>query len=221
MPYYIKEEKTNLSRYARSRDYHFFIKGFEKRLKAECGEDFFVFADTSPVDEVDLATRSGLGSFLKNGLLHNKKYGSFVFIGAIYSTREQSDEAFEGIERLEARESCIGCNACLRACPTGAIFDKSACVSFINQKKKITPEEEEIIRASGMAWGCDVCQEVCPLNRVAKETPIPFFKEKRIQALDERVLDALILDDTFSERAFAWRGEAVLRRNLEILKRNK
>ncbi len=217
MPYYVKGEKTNISEYAKSRDYHEFIKQLRLRAEKSLAVKLACFADTSPIDEVGAALLAGLGVIGKNGLIINKRYGSYVFIGEIFFEKGIDEDFFVGTEPKDAPRKCLECNACIKACPTGGINDRSICVSCINQKKRIDPAEEDIIRKTRSAWGCDVCQEVCPMNRL-EETPIEFFREGRVERLDTETLDSLISSGEFKSRAFAWRGEAVLRRNLELTK---
>ncbi len=217
MPYYVEEEKTNLSRYARPRDYHLYIKELSARAEKVLDCDFFCFADTSPVDEVGAAIMSGLGCVGVNGLIINRRYGSYVFIGEFFFPFDVDHPFFEGIEKRRAGERCLSCGACVKACKTGGIFNRELCVSCINQKKKITDAEAEIIKASGLAWGCDECQEICPMNH-GEETPIEFFRNNRILSLDRETVEGLVESGELQARAFAWRGEGVLLRNIDILK---
>jgi len=218
IPYYKKGERSNISEYAKSRDYHLFIKELTARAGEVLEVPFACFADTSPIDEVGAALYSGLGCVGKNGLIINDRYGSFVFIGEFFFPKDTDPCFFEGITERDTHQKCLECDACIKACPTGGINDKSVCVSCINQKKKIDSDEEMIIRESGSAWGCDVCQEVCPMNRF-EETPISFFRENRIERLDEKTLKSLLSSGEFKSRAFSWRGEEVLWRNLELTRK--
>ena len=97
MPYYVEEEKSNLSRYARSRDYHFFIKELEERAVKALNVNFACFADTSPIDEVGAALQAQLGCVGECGLIINERYGSYVFIGEFFFDKDVSDAFFEGI----------------------------------------------------------------------------------------------------------------------------
>lgn len=216
IPYYVKGEKTSISRYAHSRDYHLYIKELTTRAERVLDKEFKCFADTSPICEADAACRSGLGCIGENGLVINQRYGSYIFIGEFFFSCDTEDTFFDGISKKSAPQKCIGCKACVRACPTGAINDKQVCISCINQKKRISDAEREIIKSSRLVWGCDICQEACPMNR-GEETPISFFREERITSLDIKTLDELIETGEFPKRAYAWRGEAVIRRNIEII----
>jgi len=216
MPYYMPCEETNISCYAHSRDYHFFVKELTLRARQDLECEFACFADTSPVDEVGAALISGLGCVGLNGLIINERYGSYVFVGEFFFPEEISESFFEGAERKNTRQKCLECGACLKACPTGGIKDKGVCVSYINQKKKIDEKDIEIIKKSELVWGCDECQKICPMN-CREETPIEFFRENRVEIINREVLDKMLLSGEFEKRAYAWRGEKVIRRNVDLL----
>lgn len=216
IPYYVSTEgESNISVYAHARDYHFYFKALSERLK-ECFGDVVTACDVSPINEVECAVRAGLGSIGKNGLLINPIYGTYVFVAEAFFSIPVSHPLFEGINIRDKGHFCLMCGACERACPTGALNDKTKCVSFINQKKRLDEGDEEIIKKSASVWGCDVCQKVCPYNKNAKETEIEFFKEKRTPYLTNELIDEMTKDGSFSERAYAWRGEAVVRRNIAL-----
>lgn len=216
-PYYLGEENykdRNVSRYAVPADYHG-IAG--EILNGYCGElserypsfKFEPFLDNSPVPEVYAATLCGLGFKGRNGLLINPGYGSFCFIGEIITDMEMtpSEPCVSG---------CADCGKCENACPAGALSDgkpdREKCLSAVTQQKKeLTAEQEEMIAASGICWGCDVCQEVCPYNRSPRVTPVEEF----VRTAVPRVCD----DTDITGRAYEWRGEKVIKRNIGILKR--
>ena len=217
-PYYLGEGAytgANLSRYAAARDYHDIVfnrlrAAVGELEKAFPGESFQAFTDNSPVREVEAAARCGLGVRGDNNLLIHPVYGSWVFIGEIVTSLPLGREAPGEVG------VCERCGACRRVCPTGALtaqgFEKTRCLSFITQKKGVlTPAEEDAVRQSGCAWGCDLCQLVCPMNANAKTTPLDEFRK------DIRVY--LKPEEDSSGRAYAWRGTEVLRRNLEILEK--
>ena len=88
------------------------------------------------------------------------------------------------------------------------------------KKGQLTEREKELVKKSGLAWGCDLCQTCCPLNAHIEKTPIPFFYEDRIARLDAEILAGMD-KRAFEERAFSWRGWAPLLRNLELFKEQK
>ncbi len=215
-PYLLDEKKysgLNVSRYAAVADYHTVI---EARLGAACerlkeafpGESFVCFADNSPLPEVLCAVKSGIGVRGDNGLFFSRRFGSFVFLGTIVTNLK--------LEAAEAAGSgCLHCGKCRSACPGGAIgeggIDPSKCLSAISQKKgELTEAEKELLRRNSTAWGCDICQTVCPLNKGVELTGITEF----IESCVPEVLPGCEIDG----RAYAWRGRKVIERNLSVLK---
>ncbi|MBR5187794.1 MAG: epoxyqueuosine reductase, partial [Clostridia bacterium] len=174
--------------------------------------------DKSPIEENIAAAKAGLGVLGDNYMLINEKYGSFVFLAEILSTLAPEELGFQGTAG-EAK-TCLHCGACKRACP--AQIDGAECLSALTQKKgALTEAQENYIRKYGSVWGCDLCQTSCPLTQKAiqngAQTPIAFFKEKRISVLTEETLNSMS-EEEFRLRAFSWRGKAPLLRNLSIVK---
>lgn len=214
-PYYLGEEayiKANVSRYAVVPDYHDVVNVYLEKiihlLKENFPKDEFVsFTDNSPIPEVYTASICSLGCVGKNGLLINEKYGSWVFIGEIVTTLKIDEEEKE-------IKHCISCNKCQIECPTGALdnecFEKNLCLSHITQKKGEIPEEyREMMIKFNCAWGCDICQKVCPMNEKVEVTKLKEFVEESVPKIT--------LGCDIHGRAFAWRGEKVIERNLQVL----
>ena len=224
IPYLTPEanaEGRNLSRYAVSRDYHLFASAlFDELLpllrERYPGHRFAAFADHSPIDEVSAASRAGLGCIGSNHLLITPKYASFIFLGEIFT---------DAILPCEIHEitHCRDCGRCQAVCPAK---DGRDCLSALTQKKgELTAEEEAYLLEYGSAWGCDLCQEVCPhaIRAIAEQTAytsIPFFKEQQIACLTSEALTKMT-DPEFSERAYAWRGRPTIQRNLLLLESNR
>lgn len=220
LPYYAGECE-NLSRYAAARDYHLAIRHYTAELIDELHRLFpdssaKGYGDHSPIDEVGAALRSGLGLVGDNGLIINERYGSYVFIGDVVT--DIDPELLGAVEPTEIGH-CMKCGACKRACPTGILRGEGTdCLSAITQRKgELTDGEMALMRRYNTAWGCDLCQSVCPYNRAPKITPIAFFHRDRITELTRERLDAMD-KQSFRERAFAWRGRKTVERNLDILK---
>lgn len=212
-PYRQDDEPGNLSRYARVPDYHLAAGSVLEKASVRLSEafapfTFLPFIDNSPIPEVKAASLAGLGCIGDNGLLINPVYGSWVFIGTI-----TTDMAVPMNEQAVTR--CRHCGRCASACPGQCLGNPSSretCVSRISQKKgTLTSKEEQLLRQSGMAWGCDACQEVCPLNAHAKIEPHPCFGDSYTLALTKEALADL------SDKAYGWRGRAVLERNLSLI----
>lgn len=215
-PYYMGEDKyenLNVSRYAAVPDYHGvvneFLRKITERLSSEFPEEEFVcFTDNSPIPEVRTASEAGLGKVGRNGLLINEKYGSWVFIGEIVTTLDTAAKSV-GITY------CENCGKCVEACPVGALseenFDKNICLSNVSQKKgEIDEKYKSLMIKYSCAWGCDICQQVCPHNKKVTPSNIEEFIEGLISHVEE--------DCDINGRAFAWRGEKVIKRNLVIIK---
>lgn len=215
-PYRVPEPpRYNLSRYAWIPDYHLVAGEMLGEVCSELqslypGERFVPFVDASPIGEVSAAVAAGLGVLGDNGQLITPRYGSYVFIGEILTTLSLPPDQPMGGE-------CLHCGRCAAVCPGGCIgpqgIDIARCRSHLSQKKgALAPEEEEALRQGGLAWGCDLCLQACPMNQGAAYTPIPAFLQDVQPVLTEENLPVLLRN-----RAFAWRGEAVLRRNLRLL----
>jgi epoxyqueuosine reductase QueG len=212
-PYYVGRIPGNLSLYAMLPDYHTVVMGMLEQLAALLRErwpenTFVAFSDASPVDEVEAGTRAALGLRGKNGLLLHETWGSFFFLGEIVTDLL--------LPAAEGCGSCEDCGACRRACPGGALgeegFHSERCLSGISQKKgTLTAEEEALLRRGGLVWGCDRCQLACPHNKNIPTTPIGAFSGDIEPELNLDNLGRLM-----KNRAFAWRGRAVLERNLAL-----
>lgn len=232
VPYVVVEDaldsRRNLSLYAVSRDYHQFFSGVEKTLiptlKAQFPSyAFSLFADHSPIAEVEAASRCGLGIIGDNGLLITPDYGSFVFIGEVITDMPWTlvTGLPDGSFTSEAGH-CEGCGACVAACPSHCLPERrDTCLSAISQNKgALSSEEEALLRSHGMVWGCDQCQLACPHNQRViferRDTTVSYFLTDRITHLDREVLQGMSETD-FQARAYAWRGKSVLERNLSVL----
>jgi len=214
-PYLLPEEYyagRNVSRYAVPRDYHGICGA---RLEKACallreafpGAEFRRHCDSNVLPEVELAIKAGLGVRGKHNLLITEEYGSWVFLGEIVTEAKLIRNSEFGIR------NCDGCNTCVGACPTGALgeggFVKARCLSYISQKRGgLSTEEEALLREAGSVWGCDLCQEACPRNQNARVAPLPEFLWEPIAHVTEST--------PVEGRAYAWRGEAVVKRNARI-----
>jgi epoxyqueuosine reductase len=164
-----------ISKYAFGKDYHEVIREKLNKLiesiKINIGEIHGRgFVDSAPVLERTWAQRSGLGWVGKNGNLINKENGSFFFIATLITDLDlEPDEPF-------AKDYCGTCTRCIDACPTdailpGKIVDGSKCISYftIELKDMLIPTEMKG-KFENWAFGCDICQDVCPWNRFSKPT---------------------------------------------------
>ena len=229
IPYTVEADRQdpnrNISLYAVPRDYHGYAKELSDTLLPLLQDSFpcntfALFTDHSPIAEAEAAAIAGLGVLGENGLLITPDYGSFVFLAEIITDADYLTVTGERIVSFpQTPPTCERCGACASACPGGCIArkDRNRCLSALTQKKgTLTAEEAEAIRRGGLAWGCDVCQTVCPHNQRIQDTPLPFFQKARAARLTVEGLDAMSEDD-FSSRAYSWRGRDTVRRNLLVL----
>ena len=168
-PLLSRPDRAAISVYARHRDYHDLIKGRLKdvatRFAARAGEDVKVFVDTAPVMEKPLAAAAGLGWQGKHTNLVSKDFGSWLFLGSLFTTAELDFDAPE-------RDHCGSCRACLDACPTAAFpapyqIDARRCLSYltIEHKGRIDPSLRPAF--GNRIYGCDDCLAACPWNKFA------------------------------------------------------
>ncbi len=213
-PYYLGEEYyagSNISKYAVPEDYHNiageYLNKAAEELKKEYPQNTFVaFCDNSPIYEVESAVKCGLGVKGKNTLLINEAYGSFVFIGEIVTDLYISPSIPED-------RTCLLCGLCEKNCPGGALggykVNAEKCLSNITQLKgELSAEQKNLIKESKCIWGCDKCQDICPMNKNIKKSPITEFYKTAKTCYSS--------GDNIESRAFNWRGEAVIKRNFEI-----
>lgn len=224
--YYPEQEQSDplapkISKYAYGEDYHFVIKDklfeFFRWIQDEIGEvGGRVFVDSAPVMDKTWAKRSGAGWIGKHTNLIHPKHGSFFFIAELILDLELEPDG-------PIKDYCGTCTRCLDACPTQAIVepyvvDGSKCISYITieLKDQIIPSEFKG-KMENWAFGCDICQDVCPWNRFSRP-----HKEKRLEpntdllGLNQQEWVELT-EDIFSE---LFKRSPVLRPGYEGLKRN-
>jgi epoxyqueuosine reductase len=165
-----ERDTAALATYATRRDYHDVIKGRLKELAgylaAKAGADVKVFVDTAPVMEKALAAASGLGWVGKHSVVVSREHGSWLLLGAIYTTAELPPDEPEA-------PRCGSCTRCLDICPTAAfprphVLDAGRCIAYltIEHKGHIAAEFRDAI--GNRVFGCDDCLAVCPWNKFAE-----------------------------------------------------
>jgi len=197
------QEMGRISVYAQGADYHDVVKKALKALArwliAEAaarglGEpQVKVFTDTAPVMEKPLASRAGLGWQGKHTNLVSRAHGSWLFLGEIYTSLELEADA-------PATDRCGSCDACQRACPTGAFpapyrLDARRCVSYLTIEHK-GPVAEDLREGLGnRVYGCDDCLAVCPWNKFAQTAATHRAFLPRAELAAPNLADLLTLDD--------------------------
>jgi len=208
-PYHTGCTGHNVARIAVVRDYHQVVMALLQQSAAALKQqfpkhEFACFADNSPIPEVEAAVQAGLGVRGQNRLLITPQYGSWVVLGEIVTDLPLSPAETEAA-------TCQNCGACVAGCPSGALGagEMTRCLSKISQKKgELTPQERQLLAENQIVWGCDRCQEACPMNRNARQTDIAAFLDSQIPVVNQRT--------DIADRMFAWRGSKTILRNLQL-----
>ena len=197
-------DRGTISVYARNRDYHDLVKGRLKtlasRFAAGSGAEVKVFVDTAPLMEKPLAAAAGLGWQGKHTNLVSRRFGSWLFLGAILTSAELEPDAPE-------TDHCGSCRACLDVCPTGAFpapyrLDARRCISYLTIENKGPIPSAYRAAMGNRIYGCDDCLAVCPWNKYARTT-----RETKLAARDDLAAPPLAelaaLDDAGFRTRFA------------------
>lgn len=159
--------RGRIARYARGEDYHAVVErrlaelaAFVRRVGGDAQTKGYV--DTGPLPERAVAVRAGLGWFGKNGNVLTSRYGSWVFLAALLTSLELEPDAPLG-------KSCGRCSLCLSSCPTGAlvapyVVDNARCLSYLTIELHGGMPRELRPKLGNLIFGCDICQDVCPVN---------------------------------------------------------
>jgi epoxyqueuosine reductase len=211
-----------IAKYARGQDYHLVTR---KRLD-QLGELLrdhgatvaHSYVDNGPIPERELAQRAGLGWIGKNTMVIRPGVGSFFFIGTIFTDLAlPPDTPFE-------IDHCGSCTRCLDACPTAAfvaprILDATRCISYLTIEQRGPIPNEIVPHLEGYAFGCDICNDVCPWNhRFAEPTTVEeFHPVHHIDGADPDYFDRMDEQEfalRFSDTPFSRPGLAGMQRNL-------
>lgn len=190
------KDRAAISVYAQNRDYHDIIKGRLKgiagKITAGAGGDVKVFVDTAPVAEKPLAEAAGIGWQGKHTNLVSREFGSWLFLGTIFTTAEIVPDEPEV-------DHCGSCHACLDVCPTDAFpapyqLDARRCISYLTIENKGPIPLEFRERMGNRIYGCDDCLAVCPWNKFA-QAAAEVKLAAREDLLAPAIADLLGLDD--------------------------
>jgi len=208
-----------VSSYARGEDYHSVmgrrLEALAAFLKENGARVARWYVDTGPLLDRALAQRAGIGWFGKNTMIISREYGSWIFLGLLLTDLELAhDEPASG--------DCGLCALCLEQCPTGAIvapylIDARRCISYLTIEHRGWIPRELRPSLGNMVFGCDLCQEVCPWNRIRTPTPHPEFRPRPGMAAPELLPLLHITEEEFQRR---FRGMAIKRARRSGLRRN-
>jgi epoxyqueuosine reductase len=178
----LKKNTGAISVYAQNRDYHKVLKGRLKQLGSWVGANYGgqlkVFVDTAPVMEKPLAQAAGIGWQGKHTNLVSKQFGSWLFLGVLFTSLSLTPNDRAG-------DTCGSCRSCLDVCPTQAFpkphqIDARRCISYLTIEHKGIIDREFRRPIGNRIFGCDDCLAVCPWNKFAQQT-----KELQFVARDD------------------------------------
>jgi len=221
------EDLPKIAMYALGEDYHKVLKKklkeLSNKIRQEINPDVNIrfFTDSAPILEREWARRSGLGWVGKNTMLIHPRQGSFFFLAELLIDLEiEADQ--------EIKDHCGTCTRCIEACPTDAIseegywMDGSKCISYLTielKEEEIDSEFKE--KMEGWAFGCDICQQVCPWNKFSKpHHEIAFEANPELINLTKEEwlnLDQETFDEKFSKSPIKRTGLKGMKRNVEFL----
>lgn len=221
-----KDKDVKIAKYAYGQDYHFVVKDklkiFLELIREEIGEvDGRVFVDSAPVHERAWAAKSGLGWVGKNSLLLNREMGSFFFLAELIIDLELTPDA-------PIKDYCGTCTACQDACPTDAIteayvVDGSKCISYLTIELKDEIPRDFKDKMQNWAFGCDICQDVCPWNRFSKPHQEPAFEPQGWEGFNTNDWEEMteeIFRKVFKKSAVKRTKYTGLKSNISFLKKS-
>ncbi len=215
--------KGKVARYARVKDYHkvmkrrikAFVRGLEERLEIPLKAKWYV--DDGPMLDRAAAARSGLGWFGKNTNILTSSHGSWILLGQVITNLELEPDP-------PLKKTCGTCVRCIDNCPTSAIVapfvvDNARCISYqtIENRGVIPLEMRPLI--GNWVFGCDICQDVCPVNRRGQTPLQPIPKVETIKPTGELDL-AELLELTEAEFLSRFQGTSIMRAKRVGLQKN-
>jgi epoxyqueuosine reductase len=214
--------RGKVARYALGDDYHDTVKlklqDLHRELEARAGRAIRarVSVDSGPVVDRAVAARAGLGWYGKNSMILTPQLGSYVLLGAMLVDLELPPSE-------PSRKGCGACTRCMSACPTGAlispgVLDSRRCISYLTIELKGPIPRELRPLMGGWIFGCDLCQEVCPVNRKAPVPDHPEYVAREGWGLEPDLVELMGLSDEDFRARF--KGSPVKRTKRRGLLRN-
>ncbi|MDV7340888.1 tRNA epoxyqueuosine(34) reductase QueG [Terasakiella sp. A23] len=194
-------DKGVISCYAQNRDYHDTVKKRLKRLAREMvarwDGELKVFVDTAPVMEKPIAAQTSVGWQGKHSCVVSRDFGSWLFLGEIYTTLDLEPDAPE-------KNHCGSCSSCLDICPTDAFvgegqIDARKCISYLTIEYDGVIEPELALKMGNRIYGCDDCLAICPWTKFTKETTEKDYKPRDEFRTPDLAKLVTFDDETFRE----------------------
>jgi epoxyqueuosine reductase len=226
---------VKIAKYARGTDYHRALKERVEQLAAwlrDYGATITrTFTDAGPVPERELAERAGLGWIGKNTMLIRPGAGSYFLIGSIFTDLDltagrQDGKTAGSLDRSGSdlpSDYCGSCTRCLEACPTGAlleprVLDATRCISYHTIESKVPIPDPIADQMNGWAFGCDICNDVCPWNvRFAEPTRRTEYRDRGVLPSNDpeffERMSQTDFDARFADTPLERPGLAGMRRN--------
>jgi len=206
----------HIARYALGDDYHEVLDRILRTFEAALpGVKTWRYVDTGPLSDRAYAAQAGLGWIGRNGMLIHENDGSYFFIGTLLTSLEND------IAAATVADRCGTCTSCVDACPTNAILpdrtlDSSRCISYATIEHRGPLDAHVVSHLEGNAFGCDICQEVCPWNRAPIAAHAAFTPRDEYRATP--ITD--LLRFTQSDFSTLFRKSAIKRARLAGMQRN-
>jgi epoxyqueuosine reductase len=210
----------HIARYALGDDYHDVLDRILRTFEAALpGVKTWRYVDTGPLSDRSYAAQAGLGWIGRNGMLIHEQDGSYFFIGTLLTALEHD------IDAVTVADRCGTCTHCLAACPTNAILpnrtvDSQHCISYATIEHRGPLDAHVAEHLAGNAFGCDICQEVCPWNHAPADSHPAFAPRDSYRATP--VTDLLRFQQAefsalFAKSAIKRAKLAGMQRNVEML----
>ncbi len=215
------EISGQVARYAWGEDYHKVIKRRLKTFVADLPDvverpvETRVFVDDGPMNDRAAAERAGVGWFGKSTNILTPTHGSWIFLSQVITDVDLQPDS-------PLKKTCGSCTACIEDCPTGAILapyvvDNTRCISFLTIELRGPIPVDMRSQVGDWVFGCDICQDVCPVNRKALGVLEPRFTQRHDFAAPALLPLLDLTDETFAER---FRGSPIRRAKRVGLQRN-
>ena len=199
------------AKFSLGKDYHKIVKEFleDEAQKANL-EKYETFVDVSFLDEKLCACLAGLGVKGMNDLFISNEYGSFVYLGEIVTDKVCNYKEVEV-------KGCLDCRKCVESCPNNALengFNKEKCLSFLNQKSS---NNFSLFNKMEKYYGCDICQDVCPMNKNTSYNSFVFDVDEKAQMDLKKLENILDYKEFSSDKTYSWIGYLKMLRNIIVL----